>query len=95
MPIAPAKRLQEADAIDIWIARWLGIRRREILERYGCDPRRLYEVWWEERFPGSRLKAMKLFEERYPGLAGHVDFSRRARLVRSGADERQRSLFER
>jgi len=43
---AKAKRsLSEADAVDIWIARWLRIRRKDILQRYGCDPRRIYEIW--------------------------------------------------
>jgi hypothetical protein len=43
-----AKRpLTETDAVDIWIARWLRIRRKALLARYGCDPRRLYEIWEE------------------------------------------------
>ena len=53
--------LGEADAVDIWIARWLRIRRKDMLIRYGCDPRRLYEIWEEKRFVGSRAKALKLF----------------------------------
>src|SRR5262245_39563563 len=39
---ATGRPLTEQDAIDIWIARWLRIRRKDILLRYGCDPRRLY-----------------------------------------------------
>ena len=66
--------LGEADAIDIWIARWLRIRRKELLARYGCDPRRLYEIWEEKRFPSSRDKARALFAERYPGLVERTDF---------------------
>jgi len=37
--------LGETDAVDIWIARWLRVRRKELVARYGCDPRRLYEIW--------------------------------------------------
>src|SRR6185503_632006 len=52
-----ARRLTEADAVDIWIARWLRIRRKDLVARYGCDPRRLYEIGEETRFPGSGAKA--------------------------------------
>ena len=31
-----------------------------LLARYGCDPRRLYEIWEEKRFAGSRDKALAL-----------------------------------
>jgi hypothetical protein len=51
VPAALARRpLTEADAVDIWIARWLRIRRKDLVNRYGCDPRRLYEIW--ARYPG-------------------------------------------
>jgi hypothetical protein len=65
--------LSEADAVDIWIARWLKIRRRDLLSRYECDPRRLYEIWQEERFAGSRDKALSVFQERFPSLADRID----------------------
>jgi hypothetical protein len=35
------RRLTETDAVGIWIARWLRIRRKDLIARYGCDPRRL------------------------------------------------------
>jgi hypothetical protein len=92
-PIIPRK-LREADAIDIWIARWLGVPRRELICRYACDPRRLYEIWWEERFTGSRSKAEALFRERYPAIAGHVDYSRRRRIPHAAGAEGQLDLFE-
>ena len=39
VPAALARRpLTEADAVDIWIARWLRIRRKDLVNRYGCDP---------------------------------------------------------
>lgn len=75
VPAAVARRpLTEADAVDIWIARWLRIRRKDLVSRYGCDPRRLYEIWEGERFAGARAKALKLFQARYPGLIDRVDF---------------------
>jgi hypothetical protein len=84
--------LTEADAIDIWIARWLRIRRKDLVARYGCDPRRLYEIWWGERFPASREKAMQLFLERHPGLADRVHFGYR-RIPRKAALDGQLELF--
>ena len=87
------RRLTEADAIDIWIARWLRIKRSELLTRYGCDPRRLYEVWQEERFLGSRAKAIVLFRERYPALVDRIDYGRHHRISRTSHPD-QLSLFE-
>jgi hypothetical protein len=88
------RRLTEADAIDIWIARWLRVRRKDLCKRYDCDPRRLYEVWSEARFAGSRAKAMALFRERYPTLVERVDYGRHATLSRA-TDPAQLGLFER
>jgi hypothetical protein len=65
--------LTEADAVDIWIARWLKIRRRDLIQRYACDPRRLYEIWQEERFAGSRAKALEVFQARFPYLSDRID----------------------
>lgn len=95
-PIAvrPKRALSETDAVDVWIARWLRIRRKDILARYECDPRRLYEVWQGERFPASRAKALKLFKERYPELMDRVDFSNHRRIPRAIPDELQPSLFK-
>ena len=86
--------LSEADAIDIWIARWLRIRRKDLLIRYGCDPRRLYEIWEEQRFAGSRAKAMILFRERYPGLVDRIDYGRHRRIPRAIPAELQPGLFD-
>ncbi len=88
------RRLSEADAIDIWIARWLRIRRKDLLARYGCDPRRLYEVWEGTRFPGSRDKALGLFRERYPALVDRVDYGPHRRIPRGVPADLQPSLFE-
>ena len=94
-PAAREKRpLTEADAIQIWIARWLRIRRKDLLVRYGCDPRRLYEIWEETRFPGSRAKAMTLLEEHYPGFVGRIDHGRHRRIARTLPHELQPDLFE-
>lgn len=87
-------RLTEADAIDIWIARWLRIRRKDILARYGCDPRRIYEIWAEETFIGSRAKALAAFAERFPGLQDRIDTSRHRKLARPGVADTQLKLFD-
>ncbi|MGE0627131.1 MAG: hypothetical protein AB7O43_04850 [Hyphomicrobiaceae bacterium] len=90
----PLRRpLTEADAIDIWIARWLRIRRKDLLMRYGCDPRRLYEIWEEQRFAGSRAKAIVLFQERYPTLIDRIDYGRHKRIPRTIHPD-QLGLFE-
>lgn len=86
------RALTEADAVEIWIARWLRIRRKDLVARYGCDSRRLYEVWWGERFPASREKAMQLFKQRYPGRIDRTHFGYR-RIPRKAASEGQMSLF--
>ena len=96
-PVPPAalrRPLTEADAVDIWIARWLRIRRRDLIRRYGCDPRRLYEIWEGTRFPGSRTKALELFAARYPTLLDRVDFGPHQRVTRTVHPD-QLALFER
>ena len=92
-PAAP-RRLSEADAIDIWIARWLRIRRKDLIARYGCDPRRLYEIWEEKRFTGSRDKALELFRERHPTLLDRVDCGPHRRIPRGVPAELQPGLFD-
>ena len=89
----PVKALTEADAVDIWIARWLRVRRKDLIERYACDPRRIYEVWQEERFQGSRAKAITLFRERYPALVDRIDYGRHTRVSRAVHPD-QLALFE-
>jgi hypothetical protein len=92
-PAAP-RRLSEADAIDIWIARWLRIRRKDLIVRYACDPRRLYEIWEEKRFTGSRDKALELFRERHPTLLDRVDCGPHRRIPRGVPAELQPGLFD-
>lgn len=73
-PLNVARRpLTEDDAVDIWIARWLRIRPVDLQRRYACDPRRLYEIWEETRFPGSRKRALEEFQSRFPGLEPRFD----------------------
>lgn len=67
-PSVSGRPLTEDDAVAIWIARWLRVRPADIRRRYGCDPRRLYEIWEEARFPGSRCRALEEFHSRYPGV---------------------------
>lgn len=92
---APVRALGEAEAIEIWIARWLRIRRKDLMARYACDPRQLYAIWWGEKFPASRAKAEELFRARHPGLVDRVSFGYR-RIPRGPAKEPegQLSLFE-
>lgn len=91
--MVPQRRLSETDAIDIWIARWLRVRRVDLVRRYGCDPRRLYEVWEEQRFFGSREKALALFKVRYPTLIGRTDYGAHRRISQA-PDPGQLSFFE-
>ena len=90
---APRSALSEADAVDIWIARWLRIRPRDLILRYGCDPRRLYEIWQEERFPGSRGKALKLFLTQFPTLADRIDPGPHVRMPKTAHPD-QLPLFD-
>lgn len=97
MPLTDAAKpisrsLTETDAIDIWIARWLRVRQKDLLDRYRCDSRRLYEVWWGERFPGSRRKAVERFRELHPSRADRTDFGYR-RIPRT-SDLQQNDLFD-
>jgi hypothetical protein len=102
-PIPPAQRLgqrpaehrlTEADAVDIWIARWLRIRRKDLIERYHCDPRRLYEIWEGSRFPGSRAKALARLAEQHPGLARRIDSGLHRRIPRVVPPVGQLELFD-
>lgn len=93
-PLMPARRrLGEDDAVDIWLARWLRVRRKDLLARYGCDPRRLYEVWEGVTFPQSRDKALEIVRQRYPWLRDRVDFGRHQRIGRA-IDPAQMSFFD-
>ncbi len=94
-PITP-RALTEADAVEIWIARLLHIRRKDLMARYGCDPKRLYEIWWGERFPAARHKAEAEFRQRYPGQVertGGFGY-RRIRRVGGQPPGQQLDLFE-
>lgn len=87
------RSLTESDAIEIWIAKWLRVRRRDLCQRYGCDPRRLYEIWTQERFPAARDKAREVFAERHPGLIDRIDFGRHRRLPKDD-HQGQLALFD-
>ena len=82
-PASIARRpLTEADAVNIWIARWLRTPRKDILARYACDPRRLYEIWKGTHFPASRLKALDQLHARFPSLVGRIDPGPHRRMSR-------------
>ncbi len=91
-PIIARRPLTEDDAVAIWLARWLKIRPKDLVRRYACDPRRLYEIWEETKFPGSRAKALALLRERYPSLADRIDPGLHQRISKS-PDPRQLTLF--
>lgn len=93
-PLGPAlhRPLTADDAVDIWIARWLRVPRRVLCKRYGCDPRRLYEVWEQTKFAGSRDKAVAIFSARYPTLQDRIDFGPHRRSPKALPPE-QMSLF--
>jgi hypothetical protein len=80
--------------VDIWIARWLRIRRKDLVARYGCDPRRLYEIWEGARFPGSREKALAVLAEQHPGVAARIDIGLHRRIPRSPRLDGQLDLFD-
>jgi hypothetical protein len=88
----PVKALTEADAVDIWIKRWLRIRVTDIRKHYGCDSRRLYEVWEESKFPRARAKAEALFRDRYPGIVDRIDYGAHVRVSKED-DPNQLGLF--
>lgn len=88
------RRLTEADAIDLWIARWLQIRRKDLIERYAVDPRRIYEIWEGAKFPAARRKALSRFEQDHPGLQDRVDFGPHRRIPRGPDPELQLALFD-
>ncbi len=90
----PKRALSEQDAVDIWIARWLRIRRKDILQRYGCDPRRIYEIWEGVKHPASRSKALTRFESEYPALMDRVDFGGHRRIPRNEVSPDQLTLFD-
>jgi len=92
-PPAIARRpLTEDDAVDIWIARWLRVRPVDLQRRYACDPRRLYEIWEETRFPGSRGRALDEFRSRFPGLDVRIDPGPHRRIATTPHPD-QLSLF--
>lgn len=86
-------RLSEADAVEIWIARWLRVPLKALVARYRCDSRRIYEVWWEERFPASRAKAEAEFRRRHPSLRDRTSYGYR-RIPRTVPATGQMGLFE-
>jgi hypothetical protein len=94
-PVAGKPRaLTEGDAIEIWIARWLRVRPIDLARRYGCDSRRLYDIWWGQAFPGSKARARKAYLERYPAAADRTDFGYRRIPLGRHDDPRQRRLFD-
>jgi hypothetical protein len=93
-PAKVARRpLTEADAIDIWVARWLRVPRKELLRRYACDPRRLYEIWEGTHFPGSRAKALERLAQKHPWLLERIDPGAHRRIAKTPHPDQMR-LFD-
>lgn len=64
----------EDQAIEIWIAKWLGVPVQKLIQKYdGCNNWRFYEVFQEDQNAGSRQKAERIFFEMYPDKIGKVD----------------------
>ena len=89
----PRRALTERDAIDIWLARWLRVRPADLIRRYGCDARRLYEIWEEAHFIGSRAKALAQFRDKYPSLLDRVDAGAHRRIPLRSSSPDQLTLF--
>ena len=90
----PALRaLSASDAVDIWITRWLRVRRKDLILRYGCDPLRLYKIWEGKMHLASRKKALERFQSEYLSLMDRVDFGRHKSSLRSHDNPDQLFLF--
>jgi hypothetical protein len=93
-PAKVARRpLTEVDAIDIWVARWLRVPRKELLRRYACDPRRLYEIWEGTQFPESRAKALERLAQKHPWLRERIDPGAHRRIAKTPHPDQMR-LFD-
>ncbi len=90
----PVRALSAQDAVDIWIARWLRVPRKDLVHRYGCDPRRLYEIWEGKKFPAARDTALERFCTVFPGLKDRVDFGPHKRVPRRPDCDDQLALFD-
>lgn len=84
--------MTEADAIDIWMARWLCVPRKELLRRYGCDPRRLYEIWEGTHFPTSRANALERLAKKYPWVLERIDPGEHRRISKAAHPDQMRLL---
>ena len=87
-------RLTERDAVELWIARWLRIQRKDLIRRYNCDPRRIYEIWQGKKFPASRERAMAEFRARHPEFGERIDFGNHRVIPRTAARDDQLVLFD-
>lgn len=85
------RNLTPEDAIEIWILRWRGKERHAIVREFDQNPMRIYEIWQEDTFKGSREEAEIIFRTQYPELVPYTDFSphvkSRKLVKRKGAEE--------
>ena len=87
----------DEQAIEVWIAKWLGTGVQALVERYKRSPFRFYEVWTEEKNIGSRLAALRQFAREHPELLEITDTSphvqKRKVIPRQIDNSGQMSLF--
>ncbi|WP_092159815.1 hypothetical protein [Bosea sp. CRIB-10] len=65
--------LTNEDAVEIWLLKWKGEYIKRISAQFDIDPRRIYEILTEEKFPGSRLEALNRFRRDLPSLAARTN----------------------
>ena len=87
----------DAEAIEIWIARWNKTKVQDLIAKYKKNTFRFYEVWKEEVNPGTRLKAFEQLKRENPKLASQTNpkphIPTRKVVPNNLFDSKQLSLF--
>ncbi|MCY1706812.1 hypothetical protein [Pannonibacter sp. SL95] len=92
-----AGKLTEDEAIAGTIERWQGRKVRELVAKYGVDPRRWYEVWQGKVHPEALPKAYKKLCQIDPTLSKSINPSPskpRFKVMAIPQDRDQLDLFE-
>ncbi len=74
-PIAPAKTLNEEQAVSIWLAKWRGESVDYLLARFGISEATIHKIWNNELFPDARQQALRAVWESDPDLAQQMRLS--------------------
>jgi len=89
--------LSDEQAIQIWKEKWASVPIQTLTQKYRVNPFRIYEVFTEQRNPGTRIKAFEQFKKENPSLATRIDPSphtpKRMVVPRPLSDPNQISLF--